>query len=107
MLVVNPAGVPTNVRIKQTRGCRPLNTVFVLSERIRSTRPGRAVGLLTGVFFVSCPALVEPPNYAVPSVISWALVEKILGIVQFGLFGLVTGLVFRMSEKPSSILSSA
>ena len=63
---------------------------------------GWKFGLLTGAFFVSYPALAEPAKYMVPSVSSWMTTEAIAGFVQFSLFGLTVGRLFRTSDTEAS-----
>lgn len=65
---------------------------------------GVAYGFLIGVFFVSYPALAEPGKYIVPSIPSWIAVEGIVGLVQFGLFGLLVAAIHR---QPADLRAAA
>jgi len=56
---------------------------------------GLGYGVLIGVFFVSYPALAEPGKYIVPSIPSWIMVEGSVGLIQFGLFGLLLAAIYR------------
>lgn len=60
---------------------------------------GLKYGLLMGVFLVSYIALVEPSKYTAPSISSWILVEGLAGLIQFSLFGVVLGIIFRNASK--------
>ncbi|HEX9655787.1 MAG TPA: hypothetical protein VGB89_02585 [Bacteroidota bacterium] len=64
-----------------------------------TAKKGLIFGLMTGLILVSYIALVEPSKYDVPSVSSWITVEGIAGIVQFSLFGILLGLLFRMKKQ--------
>jgi len=56
-----------------------------------------AVGFswLAGGGLVSYIALAEPAKYVVPDVVSWIAVESLAGLVQFTVFGVLLGLVYR------------
>ena len=60
-----------------------------------SIADGVAVSATFGVFLVSYMALAAPAKYAVPSVLDWMVVEGVAGLIQFGIFGLLLGLVHR------------
>ena len=60
-----------------------------------SITDGVIVSLTFGLFLVSYIALVEPSKYTVPSVQNWLMVEGSAGLIQFGLFGLLLGLVHK------------
>lgn len=60
---------------------------------------GFKFGILTGLFFVPYIALVEPSKYEVPSVLNWFMVEAFVGMVQFGTFGVILGLIHKQSSK--------
>lgn len=62
-------------------------------------KKGIKFGLLTGLFLVSYIALVEPSKFNAPSVASWIIIEGLVGIVQFGVFGLLLGIVFKNKLK--------
>ncbi len=57
----------------------------------------RAVGFswLMGAFLVSYTAFGEAAKYMVPSVASWIAVEMGVGVVQYTVFGLLLGLIYR------------
>jgi len=67
----------------------------------RIAPPGRSIGdavrfaWLAGAFLVSYIALAEPAKYTVPAVLPWITVEGTAGLVQFTLFGVLLGLVWR------------
>src|SRR6267378_1978801 len=50
---------------------------------------------LMGAFLVSYTAFAEAAKYMVPSVASWIAVELAVGLVQFTVFGLLLGLIYR------------
>ena len=50
---------------------------------------------LMGAFLVSYTACAEAAKYRVPSVVSWIGVELAVGLVQFTVFGLLLGLIYR------------
>lgn len=54
---------------------------------------------LMGAFLVSYIALGEAGKYAVPAIGSWLAVEFVTGLLQFTLFGLVLGLVYRRAPR--------
>ena len=61
-----------------------------------------AVGFswLAGGVVVSYIALAEPAKYTVPAVIPWMAIEALVGIVQYTVFGVLLGLVYR--GRPSA-----
>ncbi|MGA9237899.1 hypothetical protein [Robiginitalea sp.] len=63
---------------------------------------GLAYGLILSAFFVSYPALVEPAKYKVPSISSWILVEATVGVIQFGLIGILLSVSFQLLKKYSN-----
>ena len=63
---------------------------------------GLAYGLILSAFFVSYPALVEPAKYKVPSIGSWILVEATVGVIQFGLIGIMLSVSFQLLKKHSN-----
>lgn len=65
-----------------------------------SWNKGAAYGILIGAFFVSYPALAEPGKYLVPSIPSWIAVEGMVGLIQFGLFGLLIAAIHRQPADP-------
>ena len=56
-----------------------------------NTKQGVKFAWLTGLFFVSYLALVEPDKYNVSNVLEWVAVEGIAGTIQFTIFGLFLG----------------
>lgn len=54
-------------------------------------KQGLQFSWLTGLFFVSYLALVEPDKYNVANVGEWIAVEGITGAIQFTLFGFLLG----------------
>ena len=72
-----------------------LSHLFILfSKNDFTVKNGALFGLLITALFVSYPALVEPAKYLVPSVSSWILVEGMVGIFQFTIYGIVLSLTF-------------
>lgn len=69
-------------------------------------RHGLRFGLVVGAFFVSYPALAEPAKYSVPSISTWMLVEAAAGALQFGLFGLALGGLYRPQPSPATSAAS-
>lgn len=63
---------------------------------------GLAYGLILSAFFVSYPAFVEPAKYKVPSISSWILVEATVGVIQFGLIGILLSVSFQLLKKYSN-----
>jgi hypothetical protein len=63
---------------------------------------GLAYGLLVGAFFVSYPALAEAAKFPVPALLPWIAVEGGTGLVQFGLFGLLLGLLHRKAAPAAA-----
>jgi len=58
-------------------------------------RNGVLFALAIGVFLASYIALAEAGKYAVPSIPSWIVVESGTALVQFGVFGVLLGLIHR------------
>lgn len=56
---------------------------------------GLNVSACFGLFLASYIALAEPAKYAAPSIPAWMLVEGIASVVQFSVFGLLLGLIYR------------
>ena len=56
---------------------------------------GLKYSLLIGTFLISYIALVEPAKYLVPSIFSWIAVESIVGLIQFSIYGLLLGVIYR------------
>jgi hypothetical protein len=54
---------------------------------------------LAGAFLVSYIALGEAAKYSVPVVVPWIAVETVAGIVQFTIYGVLLGLVYRDRES--------
>ena len=47
------------------------------------------------VLLVGYSAVVEPSKYQVPSISEWAIVEGSAGVIQFGVFGVLIGILFK------------
>ena len=62
---------------------------------------GGAVGFswAVGAVLVSYIALAEAAKYAVPSVPQWIAIEMATGFVQFTVFGILLGLIYRPSPS--------
>ena len=67
----------------------------------RMTGPKRSIASavefawMSGAILVSYIALGEAAKYQVPSITSWLLVEGMVGLVQFSLYGILLGLIYR------------
>lgn len=59
------------------------------------TRSALGFSWLMGAFLVSYTACAEAAKYTVPSVASWIAVELAVGLVQFTVFGLLLGRIYR------------
>ncbi len=66
---------------------------------VRSIAGAVKFAWLAGAFLVSYIALGEAAKYSVPAVVSWIGVETIAGIVQFTIYGVLLGLVYRDRES--------
>lgn len=60
-----------------------------------SIKKGLFFGLLMSALFVSYPTFTEPAKYLVPNIGSWILVEGLVGLVQFCLFGILLSLTYK------------
>ncbi|MFK7846626.1 MAG: hypothetical protein AB8G77_15100 [Rhodothermales bacterium] len=73
----------------------------ILFQRIQMNgsvmRNALMFSLMMGLFLAIYIAVVEPSKYIVPSIGAWVLVEGIASTVQFGLFGVLLGLIHRKS----------
>lgn len=58
-------------------------------------RQGLGVSISFGLFLGSYIALAEPAKYAAPSIPAWMLTESTASLVQFSVFGLILGLIYR------------
>ena len=67
---------------------------FFSKDRV-GLKNGLLYGFLMSLFFVSFPAFSEPAKYEVPNIPSWIAVEGIAGLIQFCLFGLLLGAVYK------------
>jgi len=67
----------------------------IYGNNLYATKTGLVFGLLMSAFFVSYLALVEPSKYQVPNIGAWILVEGVVGLIQFSLFGVVLSLIYR------------
>lgn len=63
---------------------------------------GVKYGLLMGVFLGSYIALVEPSKYMAPSVIAWITTEGFASLIQFSLFGLILGFIYKSEKDPET-----
>ena len=59
---------------------------------------GLKYGLLMGLFLGSYITLVEPAKYAAPSVSEWIVVEGMVSLAQFSLYGVLVGLIYDKSS---------
>lgn len=59
-------------------------------------RQGLAVSACFGLFLASYIVLAAPAKYAVPSIPAWMLVEGIASLIQFTVFGVLLGLIYRI-----------
>lgn len=72
-----------------------LSYLFIIYSKNEFTiKNGLLFGLLMSALFVSYPALVEPAKYQVENIGSWILVEGIVGLIQFSIFGILLAIVF-------------
>lgn len=60
-----------------------------------TVKDGIKVSLVFGLFLAAYIVLAEPAKYAAPSVTSWVLVEATASTIQFGIFGILLGLIHR------------
>lgn len=58
-----------------------------------SIRQGAVVSVCLGLFLASYIVLVEPAKYPVPSIPGWMMVEATASAIQFGIFGVLLGLI--------------
>ncbi|MFS2318160.1 hypothetical protein RMQ97_09500 [Maricaulis sp. D1M11] len=58
-------------------------------------RDGIGVSGVFGLFLASYIVLAEPAKYAAPSIPAWMLVEATASTIQFGVFGVILGLIHR------------
>ena len=73
-----------------------LSYLFVIYSKNEYTiKKGLLFGLIMSALFVSYPALVEPAKYQVENIGSWVLVEGIVGLIQFSVFGILLAMVFK------------
>jgi hypothetical protein len=64
-----------------------------------TTKSALGFSWLMGTFLVSYTACAEAAKYMVPSVASWIAVELAVGLVQFTIFGLLLGLIYRQRTE--------
>ena len=77
-----------------------LSFLFILYAKDKFTvKKGFFFALIMSALFVSYPALVEPAKYQVENIGSWIMVEGIVGLIQFCVFGTLLGIVFRKLNK--------
>lgn len=56
---------------------------------------GLVVSACFGLFLASYIVLAEPAKYAAPSISAWMTVESIASFVQFCIFGVLLGVIYR------------
>lgn len=61
-------------------------------------RQALVVSACFGGFLASYIVLAEPAKYAAPSIPAWVVVESIASFVQFAVFGVLLGLIYRRVE---------
>jgi hypothetical protein len=61
---------------------------------------GLIVSACFGLFLASYIVLAEPAKYAAPSIPSWMVIEGMASLIQFAVFGVLLGLIYR--KKPSA-----
>ena len=67
-------------------------------------RQGLAVSACFGLFLASYIVLAEPAKYAAPSIPAWVMVEGIASLIQFSVFGMLLGLIYRNeAASPSAV----
>ncbi|MCH7523941.1 MAG: hypothetical protein IIC74_02750 [Bacteroidetes bacterium] len=64
-----------------------------------SIKKGFQFGLIMSAFFVSYTAFTEPAKYQVQNIVSWILVEGIVGLIQFCLFGILLSILFNKLKQ--------
>jgi len=62
-------------------------------------RQGLVVSVCFGLFLASYIVLAEPAKYAAPSIPSWMLVEGFTSLIQFGVFGVLLGLIYQKRSR--------
>ena len=67
------------------------------------TKSALGFSWLMGAFLVSYTACAEAAKYMVPSVASWIAVELAVGSVQFTVFGLLLGLIYREKTERGGV----
>ncbi|WP_338395225.1 hypothetical protein [Fulvitalea axinellae] len=55
---------------------------------------GFLFGLLMSALFVSYPTFTEPAKYQVPNIVSWVIVEGLVGLTQFCTYGTLLSLLY-------------
>ncbi|MBV1867075.1 MAG: hypothetical protein KUG69_04095 [Marinosulfonomonas sp.] len=63
-------------------------------------RQGVIVSACFGLFLASYIVLAEPAKYAAPSIPAWMTIESLASFVQFGVFGVLLGLIYRKTVTP-------
>lgn len=56
---------------------------------------GLVVSAGFGVFLASYIVLAEPAKYTAPSIPTWMITESLASFVQFAIFGVLLGLIFK------------
>jgi hypothetical protein len=77
--------------------------LIYLFPRVRGNGPPYAQGvkyaLVMGLFLGSYMIFAEPAKYVVPSVFSWMAVEAAASFLQFLLFGVLLGVIYKSSSN--------
>lgn len=60
-----------------------------------SIKHGLVMSACFGLFLASYIVLAEPAKYAVPSIPAWMMIEAVASAIQFGVFGVLLGLIYR------------
>lgn len=66
---------------------------------------GIKVSVSFGLFLGSYIVLAEPAKYAAPSIPAWMMIEAIASTIQFGVFGLLLGLIHRKHTQEGGRLA--
>ena len=67
----------------------------------RSVFDGLRFGWLVGALLVSYIAFAEAAKYNVPDITSWLVTEIGAGFVQFTIFGVLLGLIYKRFARPA------
>jgi len=72
---------------------------FLFSKNEFTFKKGLLFGLMMSALFVSYPALVEPAKYQVPNILNWIMVEGLVGLTQFCVYGIFLSITFKKMHK--------